>query len=307
MIVISKLAENIYAKSILLKNFNTRTLLFKRNRSALTTRLCEIRELAESLSVYVQNSADHSAEYHKLALFMNQTLCDCIEWSAAKGKIDRNTLCRYLRGFHNLPRAFLSVENAMQISPDKAMDYFQSHLLGSKGGSTKKEPDVPLSVAASVFVFGIILGSVFTFGMQFWNTAVERESCSVVETHFLEYTAFRKARQPREIQEIAIDCSNEKRYFIDGVSINSKLTDALDNLWYRERIILLIHPNSNTIVEFTTEDTTILNFDETTKDLQSEASGFRYLGIFMYVVSLIMGLYCVALLIAQRRKKAKKC
>lgn len=149
---------------------------------------------------------------------------------------------------------------------------------------------IPLHYAIGLLVVGFILGSVFSFGLKYWNDTTPRESCRLVETKFLSYDTINHARKPMHITEIAIDCINRERYFIDGVSVNPELLQTLSELSEQEKITLLIHPNSNTIVEFSYEGGNILSFNETITKLNAEASGFLFLGFFMYLCSLL-GLY----------------
>lgn len=155
-----------------------------------------------------------------------------------------------------------------------------------------KDP-IPLSWAIFLLVAGIVLGSVFTFGVRHWNSTVDREDCTLIETRFLSYDEIRRLHRPMSIKEIAIDCANDQRYFIDGVSINQELRDALASLSAHEKIVLLIHPNSNTIVEFTAKNTTLLEFETTIVKLADEGTGFLFLGIFMFFGALV-GLYYIA-------------
>lgn len=153
----------------------------------------------------------------------------------------------------------------------------------------RKSP-MPLGMAITLMIGGIFLGSIFSFGMQHWNKEVAQEDCIRIETQFLEYVEIRQPKRPAAIKEIAIDCANGKRYFIDGVSINSELREKVSMLASNEDITLFIHPNSNTIVELSTNSDTILIFSETIDKLGGEATGFLFLGLFMYICSLI-GLY----------------
>lgn len=164
----------------------------------------------------------------------------------------------------------------------------------------RKDP-MPLRLAIGLLVVGIILGSIFSFGMQFWNDDVTRESCTLIETQFISYSEIRQPKRPMEIKEIAIDCANGKRYYIDGASINTELTNALSALSEQEEIVLLIHPNSNTIVEFSSKNDKILMFDDTIDKLGHEATAFLFLGIFMYFCS-VVGLYYMLLHIIRKRK-----
>lgn len=165
----------------------------------------------------------------------------------------------------------------------------------------RKDP-MPLGIAIGLFVVGIFLGTVFSFGMQYWNKEVTRESCKVIQTEFLSYSEIPQPKRPMEIMEIAIDCANGERYFIDGVSINTKLRNEMNALSKNEEISLLIHPNANTIVEFSTNNGNILKFDETINKLSGEATGFLFLGVFMYFSSLV-GLYYMVLHFVKKRNR----
>ena len=152
----------------------------------------------------------------------------------------------------------------------------------------KKDP-MPLGMAIALLVVGILLGSIFSFGMQYWNKEVTREECIIIQTQFLGY---KEDLRKGHIQQIIIECTNGERYVIDGVSVNSKLQDYISKISPNEDITLLIHPNSDTIVEFSTNFETILMFSETIDKLGGEATGFLFLGFFMYFCSLV-GLYYV--------------
>ncbi len=165
----------------------------------------------------------------------------------------------------------------------------------------KRDP-MPLGLAIFLLIAGLFLGSVFTFGMQYWNASVTREECTLIDTQFVSYEEIHQPKRPMEIKEIAVDCINGERYFIDGVSINSGLRDSLSELSKQQRIRLLIHPNTNTIVQFSTENGTILTFNETIHKLGEEATGFLFLGLFMYFCS-FAGLYYIAFHIIRKRKR----
>ena len=131
----------------------------------------------------------------------------------------------------------------------------------------------------------------FTFGMQHWNNKVDREDCISLETQFVSY---RIDYSRHSIREIEIVCSNGQKYPIDGSTVTSALKNDLYNLTSGENCQLLIHPNSNTILEMKTENHELLSFDEAISKLGNEATGFLFLGIFMYFASLV-GLYYVVL------------
>ena len=86
-----------------------------------------------------------------------------------------------------------------------------------KGGENmrkhKPEP-MPFNLAIVMLLIGILLGSVFTFGMQYWNAKTTREACTVVETQFLSYDEIWHAKPTISIVEIAVDCADGNRYLL---------------------------------------------------------------------------------------------
>ena len=98
-------------------------------------------------------------------------------------------------------------------------------------------------------------------------------------------------------------CSDSERYFIDGVLINIELKNNLSQLKTNDEITLLIHPTSNSVVEFSAGDVTLINFDEAINKLGNEATEFLVLGMFMYLCALL-GLGNIILNIV-KIKKAK--
>ena len=164
-------------------------------------------------------------------------------------------------------------------------------------------PSMPLGLAVFLLVSGLLLGSIFTFGMSYWNSVVTREACTLVETQFVSYDEIWRPKRPMEIKEIAIDCVNGKRYFIDGVSVSPELRNALRGLCNQESITLLIHPNSNTVVELSSEDGFLMIFNDTIKKLKNEAIVFLLLGIFMFFCSFVGLCYTVLDIILKRQTR----
>ncbi len=167
-----------------------------------------------------------------------------------------------------------------------------------------KKSKVSLGNAIFLFTVGMILGTVFIFGMGYWNSNVTREECIEVKTHFLSYKEIKQQRRFNRIKEIAVDCTNGERYFIDGVSINEEVVQMLSELAEKQPITLLIHPNSDTIVEFSTQSISVLEFNNTMKKLRTENTAFLFLGIFMYIC-MVVGLYYIVLHYVHKRKYKK--
>ena len=126
--MISKLAQEIYEKSIQLKKYDEIILLFQRKRLALLNELYNLQEMTDILLSSLNNNMNFSYSYTELAIFMKTTLSECIAFLTSKGKNYRTTVKRYIWGFHNLPRAFLPIDDKMKISPEKAVEYFKPYL-----------------------------------------------------------------------------------------------------------------------------------------------------------------------------------
>lgn len=152
-----------------------------------------------------------------------------------------------------------------------------------------------LKTAIFLLVAGLFVGSVFIFGVPHWNERVERNECKKIEAQFLEYKKVKGIHltRPRSrFPTIAIYCTNGERYEIGSSCVNDRLLSILPKLSKNQNITLLLHPNSDVIVEFITEDEDILVFEDTIDILDFDRKGFLFLGIFMYVCALT-GLYYI--------------
>ena len=162
-----------------------------------------------------------------------------------------------------------------------------------------KNESLSLGQSVLLLVIGVFLGCVFTLGMQYWNQEVTRDNCTIVETQFIDYRITKNRSANREV---VLNCSDSKRYFIDGELINSELKNNLSRLKINDEITLLIHPTSNSVVEFSAGDVTLINFYEAINKLGNEATSFLYLGVFMYLCALL-GLVNIILNIVKIKKQ----
>ena len=126
--MIANLAEELYTNSIQLKKYDSRKLLFNKNRLALEKELYQIQSQVNEIIILLKDNPNYSVEHIKLATFMSNQITECILFLTTKGKTYGKTVSRYVWGFHNLPRAFLSSSNSMCISPDDALEYYKPYL-----------------------------------------------------------------------------------------------------------------------------------------------------------------------------------
>lgn len=160
-----------------------------------------------------------------------------------------------------------------------------------------------LSDGIKLIVVGLLLGTVFTFGVQFWSATVTRADCTVVETCFVGYD-YRRGHHGRMMhfgERLSVACGNGEQYRFDSASIYYSLMDELDAIVPGEEITLLLHPNSDVILELATEDKVILSFDEAMEDVAGERTFFFYMGILMYGSSLY-GVYVVVKVLKRRKE-----
>ena len=141
--------------------------------------------------------------------------------------------------------------------------------------------------AIFLLVAGLFLGAIFTFGMRYWHAPVSREDCTQVNTEFVSY---RERTRRGSIQLIYIDCANGQRYELDGACISQPVLEGVENLQPQGPITLLIHPNSDTILELSCESGTLMAFDDAAQRVAGDTLLFMVLGILMYAAAL-GGLY----------------
>ena len=156
---INVLASVLYSKAVSLKNLNFAKLVWKNNRNKLVSSLSEMQFLvaciglknislpqAEEIISVLHNSYDHntedfsdllreaagesnySDEYNDVVFQMNVILSECVNSAMKKEKGYIHTVSGYIKAFHNLPRAFLSITDKSAISPSDALKYSRSYL-----------------------------------------------------------------------------------------------------------------------------------------------------------------------------------
>ena len=106
-----------------LSDSQTRTVIFElQNQYGYET-----KELSERLKVSFDTS-DSSPEYHEVVFQMQKLLSSCIFelTQKKKGYLDRTSM--YIKAFHNLPRAFLSITDKEKILPQEALKYALAYL-----------------------------------------------------------------------------------------------------------------------------------------------------------------------------------
>lgn len=152
-----------------------------------------------------------------------------------------------------------------------------------------RKKKIPLGTAIELLVIGLLLGSVFCFGTPHWYKDVPREECIQIETQLLKY---KQITSRHGNVEIRIDCTNGEQYFIDRFVGTSELAEKTAKIVHGEDITLLLHPNSDHIMELSTNSETILPFSVASERTRYNATGFFHIGLFLYFCALL-GAYCI--------------
>lgn len=152
----------------------------------------------------------------------------------------------------------------------------------------KKAPPMSVGEAWILLAFGILMGTVFTIGMQFWNAPIEEQDAIHETAIFSSYEVqYGRSSSPKEI---IVRFENHDQLSIDGVCVTTALINTLKTIRQGDVVAVTIHPNSDTILGMQYGDINILEYSETTENLTNEASGFMVLGILCYLAG-IAGLW----------------
>ena len=148
----------------------------------------------------------------------------------------------------------------------------------------KKSKKMTKNEAIFMLVTGLIIGTVFTFGMKYWNAPITQDEAQQVTAVFSSY---KETKRHGHTQEIILRFDDHEQLYIDGVCIDNDLCDVISEIMPGTILKMIVHPNSNTVLEMEIGTTKILEFHDSAQKLSSETSGFMYLGIFCYVMALI--------------------
>lgn len=152
-----------------------------------------------------------------------------------------------------------------------------------------------------VAIASLIVGSVFVFGMRYWNAQVERDDCEVVTTQ-LESIEKVRGSSSSDLSSVNLKCTNGSSYYIKGVCVSRSLLSALESLPEGTQLTLTLHPNSDgKVLELSVDGILLLDFDTAVSMLSKNSTAFSYIGLFMYLCSAIL-----LVDIVQRKQKQRK-
>ena len=138
-----------------------------------------------------------------------------------------------------------------------------------------------------LIIAGLLMGTVFTFGMSYWNADIEPQEAIAVtgtyEGYDIDYSRGRNGVTRKRIAEVDLQFTDRKELSIDGSCADDDLLASLDALPKGITLDTLVHPNGwETILSISVEGKSILAFEDATKHLTFERWGFFGLGLFCY-------------------------
>ena len=144
-------------------------------------------------------------------------------------------------------------------------------------------------------IVGLIVGTVFTFGMQYWNAPITRDNAVYTEAIFSSY---KEVYKYGKVNEIILLFENHDELTIDNTCCSQAVVDKIHSL--KEGAILKIyyHPKSSKIMEMTCNGNVILQFEESASKLSRDRQAFTALGVFLYFGAV----YGVFLLVREKRR-----
>ena len=150
-------------------------------------------------------------------------------------------------------------------------------------------------------IASLIVGSVFVFGMRYWNAQVERDDCEVVTVQ-LESIEKVRGSSSSDLSSVNLKCTNGSSYYIKGVCVSRSLLSALESLPEGTQLTLTLHPNSEgKVLELSVDGILLLDFDTAVSMLGKNSTAFSYIGLFMYLCSAVL-----LVDIVQRKRKQRE-
>ena len=173
--------------------------------------------------------------------------------------------------------------------------------------SKKEKQKTSPGTAVMLLVVGLILGSIFVFGSQYWGEPIQREDAIEISAIYEAYEINPGKIRKHHIKQIEISIADHSSVYIDGACVSEDVKDGIKELPEGAKLNMLVHPNSDTVWELKHGDKTILSFEESQKDIKSENIGFIVLGVFMYFCAAIgLGSLLTRGVRARKNKKRSK-
>ncbi len=165
-----------------------------------------------------------------------------------------------------------------------------------------KRKSEPLNrwVALVMALISIFMGTVFS-SIIYLNQPIDREEATKLNCVFVDFGGGHK-KLKGGTTDITLRFNDDSFQSIKNYCISDELIEKLKTTPSGTEFEMLINPKNNYVIELIANDEVLLDFDYAQKELEQESVGFFYLGIVMYVFSIIF----IIQAILDFRKKIKR-
>lgn len=146
----------------------------------------------------------------------------------------------------------------------------------------KRFAEISKFEALFLIIVGLLLGTVFTFGMHYWQSPIPKEEAIHVEATL---SSIHENYGRHGLNEIIVRFEDHEQLCIKSPCLSSSVVQQVEALKPGSRLNLYAHPNSDTILELSYQGKIILAFDDAVKKLSWEVSAFTFLGAFLYLTA----------------------
>ena len=131
--------------------------------------------------------------------------------------------------------------------------------MGSRNNAMRTKT-ISRTQALLVVIVSLFMGTTFTFGMQYRNKPIERDEAIPMTAAYETYDVHRSRRSIKYIQLSLQGIENSPD--IDGCCVTDNLISLLQDIPAGAEVFLLLHPNSDTVLEMRCGEQTLLSFEE---------------------------------------------
>ena len=152
-------------------------------------------------------------------------------------------------------------------------------------------------------IVGLVLGTVFSFGMWYWDEMVDRDEAVSSTAKFEEYEVHSELKNG-STKWIEVRFSDRDPIEIYTTFVSDEFEEAFKDLYIGEEVHIIQHPETGEVLDMRTDEVVLLDFDEVKTDSLIENAGFTVLAIFAYAsggVGILTFIYCLV-----KRSKNKK-
>ncbi|MBQ6662857.1 MAG: hypothetical protein IJM69_04890 [Firmicutes bacterium] len=133
--------------------------------------------------------------------------------------------------------------------------------------------------ARQVVVLGLILGTVFIFGINYWERPIPKEKVTSTKA---VYQYNEKWGYRGSVKKIFLYFEDLERKEINRSCVTQDLVNKVDEIESGTTIKVWLHPTEDTILQLETSDGMVISYDEVMEKYRIDRIGFTILGVFAY-------------------------